>query len=81
MRWDNQPDLDLHVNEPNNVHVFYGNTSGISGFLDLDDTNGFGPEHYFTNCSTMVPGEYRVGVNYYQGTGNSTMSISVSAGT
>lgn len=54
--WDAQPDLDLHVYEPNNSHVFYGDKVGVSGSLDVDDRNGFGPEHFYTNCSTLVAG-------------------------
>lgn len=50
LTWDAQPDLDLHVFEPN-FHVFYSSRTGNNGFLDLDDTNGDGPEHYYTNCA------------------------------
>ena len=41
--WDNQPDVDMHVFEPNNVHVFYQNRNGVVGTLQLDATSGYGP--------------------------------------
>jgi len=53
LTWD-QPtsDLDLHVVEPNGAHVYYGNKSGDDGFLDVDDTDGYGPEHYIAGTVT-----------------------------
>lgn len=45
-------DMDLHVIEwldRNLQHVYYDNKMGVLGYLDLDDTNGPGPEHYFYN--------------------------------
>jgi uncharacterized protein YfaP (DUF2135 family) len=50
LTWDIQPDIDLHVFEPN-FHVYYSAKNGQNGFLDVDDTNGYGPEHYYTNCT------------------------------
>lgn len=53
--WDHKPDLDLHIFEPSTsnssgFHIYYRNRTGISGYLDVDDTNGYGPEHYYTSC-------------------------------
>ena len=45
-------DMDLHVIEwldGNVQHVYYSNKMGVLGYLDLDDTNGPGPEHYYYN--------------------------------
>jgi len=47
LTWGAEPDLDLHIYEPNGTHVYYSNRQGVSGFLDVDDTSSFGPEHYF----------------------------------
>jgi hypothetical protein len=58
-------DVDLHVFEPNNTHVFYKNKTGVSGYLDVDNINGFGPEHYYSDCKKLQVGEYVVGVNYF----------------
>ncbi len=67
LTWNSMPDLDLHVFEPSGSHVYYGNPTGTSGFLDLDDVNGYGPEHYFVSCDKVETGIYRFGVNYYSG--------------
>lgn len=67
MTWGAQRDVDLHVYEPDGTHVFYQNLLGNVGFLDIDDTTSFGPEHYFTSCDNLKTGAYRVGVNYYSG--------------
>ncbi len=42
LNWDSQPDLDLHIFEPN-YHIYYSSRTGNNGFLDVDDTNGYGP--------------------------------------
>ncbi|RKZ53916.1 MAG: hypothetical protein DRR16_16945 [Candidatus Parabeggiatoa sp. nov. 3] len=67
MTWDqgNQNDIDLHVSEPDNTHVYFGSKTGHSGYLDVDNTNGFGPEHYYSDCKKLQVGEYVVGVNYF----------------
>lgn len=67
LTWGAQPDLDLHIYEPNGDHVYYRNLTGTSGSLDLDDTNRQGPEHYFVTCDKLEIGTYRFGVNYYRG--------------
>lgn len=36
--------------------MFYGNKTGKAGRLDVDDRDGLGPEHYYTNCSSLVAG-------------------------
>ena len=47
LTWDGPTsDLDHHVNEPGGALVKYSNKQGEDGFLDFDDTDGFGPEHY-----------------------------------
>lgn len=67
MTWNlgNKNDVDLHVFEPKNTHVFYGSKTGVSGYLDVDNTNGFGPEHYYSDCKKLQVGEYLVGVKYF----------------
>ena len=59
-------DIDLHVFEPNNRHVYFSDKTGSSGYLDVDNTDGFGPEHYYTDCNKLQVGEYLVGVNYFK---------------
>jgi hypothetical protein len=48
--------------------------------LDLDDTNGFGPEHYFVGCQTLLAGPYRMGVSDFFGTGPETATVVIKAG-
>lgn len=44
LNWGGAPnDLDLHVAYPNN-HVFFSAKDGSDADLDVDDTDGFGPE-------------------------------------
>ncbi|MDM8569377.1 hypothetical protein QUF50_07715 [Thiotrichales bacterium HSG1] len=62
---ENNNDIDLHVLEPDKTNVYFGNKAGNSGYLDVDNTEGFGPEHYYTDCNNLQVGKYLVGVNYY----------------
>jgi len=67
LAWDGEGDLDLHVTEPGGVHVYYAARIGESGSLDLDNTAGFGPEHYHASCdpNRLQAGIYSVGINNY----------------
>lgn len=80
LEWGSQPDLDLHIYEPNGMHLFYMQQHGTSGYIDVDDTNGYGPEHYYVSCDTLQEGTYTVGVNYYWGYAPETASVQISAG-
>lgn len=67
LAWDGDGDIDLHVMEPDGTHVHYGARIGASGALDLDNTAGYGPEHYHATCDPdrLQPGLYSVGFNNY----------------
>jgi len=78
LKWGGQPDVDLHVYEPNGTHVYYSNRRGLSGFLDVDDTNGYGPENYFVSCESLETGTYRIGVNYYYGQAPEVAQVQIS---
>ncbi|MET0066220.1 MAG: hypothetical protein ABW076_07730 [Candidatus Thiodiazotropha sp.] len=80
LTWGSEPDVDLHVTEPNGTHVYYVNLQGVSGYLDLDDTTSYGPEHYYVSCETLETGTYSVGVNYYRGEGPETAQVQVTTG-
>lgn len=80
LTWGAQPDVDLHIFEPNGSHVYYGQLQGVSGYLDLDDTTSYGPEHYFVSCSSLEAGTYSVGVNYFRGSLPETAQIQIKAG-
>lgn len=80
LTWGIQPDMDLHMFEPDGTHVFYANRQGVSGFLDLDDTSSYGPEHIYIACSAIETGVYRFGVQYFYGTGPETALVQITAG-
>lgn len=65
LTWDtDRTDIDLHVFNPGGEHAWYRSKEGISGgFLDVDDTDGYGPETFTMESAT--PGEWAVKVRYY----------------
>ncbi len=80
LEWGAEPDVDLHVFEPNGTHVYYENPQGKSGYLDVDDITSFGPEHYYVSCDLIEIGTYAIGVNYYRGRTPEVARIQVKAG-
>ena len=57
-------DIDLHVFDPVGNHAYYDDQDGIPGaMIDVDDTDGFGPEIF--TYPLPIDGEYRVAVNSY----------------
>jgi hypothetical protein len=69
LTWDGVGDLDLHTYEPNGQHVYYNNKVGTSGYLDIDNRDGYGPEHYFASCdaSKLQTGTYDIKFANYSG--------------
>ena len=45
LTWNGDGDVDLHTYEPSGAHVYYSNMDGVSGYLDVDNVQGYGPEH------------------------------------
>jgi hypothetical protein len=81
LTWGAEPDMDLHVYEPNGSHVFWYTPEGFSGFLDKDDVNSWGPEHYTVDtCDTLETGSYRVALDYYEGNNPEVAIVQVEAG-
>ncbi len=62
-------DLDLYVVEPDGNTCWFGQpTTPNGGFLDVDDMNGYGPEHYYISSAegaTPVAGYYHIYVHYF----------------
>jgi hypothetical protein len=81
LTWDGVGDIDLHTFEPGGSHVFYGNPQGLDGFLDVDNTVAFGPEHYYASCDPGVlqAGTYSIGINDYSGGAGRTATVQVSS--
>lgn len=65
LSWDtDMTDLDLHVVSPDGEHVFYGKRLGNNGgALDVDVTDGYGPEIYAIPAPPK--GLWHIYVNYY----------------
>jgi len=81
LTWGSAPDIDLHIYEPNGIQVFWYNLDGYSGYLDLDDRSGYGPEHYnVPSCETLERGTYHVALDYYKGSGPEVATLQIKAG-
>lgn len=73
LEWFNTDDLDLHVIEPNNNHIFFNKrvSSTTGGFLDID-MNAFTyvkdpvENIVWENKNKLIPGKYKVFVNNYR---------------
>jgi uncharacterized protein YfaP (DUF2135 family) len=64
LTWDTATDVDLWVIDPKGEKTFFGAASSSSGGnLDVDVTDGFGPETF--TMSKALPGSYAVNVQYY----------------
>lgn len=73
LSWYNYDDLDIHVIEPNNNKIYYGNKgSSTSGRLDVDMNAGGSRSRsaveniIWKDKSKMLEGTYKVLVNNYQ---------------
>lgn len=66
LTWGSSPyDLDSHL-IGNGIHVWYDNKNAGSADLDLDDTNGYGPE---TTTIHDLKGQYTFVVHNFSGDG------------
>lgn len=79
MTWSGSGDVDLYTYEPGGSTVYYGSKNGVSGHLDVDNTVGLGPEHYYATCSSanLVAGSYRVSVDNYSAPAGLTATLQV----
>lgn len=83
--WDkNDTDVDLHFFWSGGSECYYSNKTPIWGSgaatsprLDVDDTNGFGPEN-ITIGAIPGPGTYRVWVYYYSDHGKGGTNVNAS---
>jgi hypothetical protein len=81
LTWDGDGDVDLHTYEPSGSHVYYSNMTGVSGYLDVDNTQSYGPEHYYASCSSsaLLPGNYQIAVANYSGADNRTATVQIAS--
>ena len=81
MTWNTTADMDIHVIEPNGTHVFYAAPNGSTARLDVDDTDGFGPENIFVPTGGAAAGTYQVYLVHYSGPAPTVATIRVTLGT
>ncbi|HIF9187352.1 hypothetical protein [Photobacterium damselae] len=81
LTWNGIGDVDLHTFEPNGSHVFYGRKVGTTGYLDVDNRYGNGPEHYYASCdiNKLQTGTYRVAVANYINADHRTATVQISS--
>jgi hypothetical protein len=78
LTWGHATDVDLHVFEPNGNHVYYSSKQGTYGRLDVDNQDGYGPEHYYSEQNAT--GQYIIAVNYFSGLVPETAYVVINAG-
>ena len=68
LTWDNDADLDLWVTDPCGETISWDHPSSRSGGeLDVDDTDGRGPENIFWTAGKAPDGRYTIRVDHYAG--------------
>lgn len=81
LTWDTMDtDVDLYVRTPGAQTLYYANRAGGGGQLDVDDTNGLGPENVtFTHdpANPTPPGAYAFAAQYFRGTIPTRATITV----
>ncbi len=67
LTWDGVGDVDLHTTEPDGSQVFYAHPLSRTGYLDMDNVTGYGPEHYYASCNpeNLQEGTYRISLANY----------------
>jgi len=66
LTWTNGADLDLHVIDPSGEEIYWQDPySASGGVLDVDDTDGYGPENIYWPKDEAPEGIYKVSVHHY----------------
>jgi len=81
LTWDYQPDVDLYVTDPAGETAWYSSQyTSSGGYLDIDDTSSYGPEHYTLTTENTVYYDqgYVISLHYYSGEGPTSYSVTVS---
>ena len=84
MSWSgSSSDIDLWMYEPGSTEqnkIYYSHKNGVLAFLDIDDTDGFGPEHiYFmeVNSASDMSGTYTLWAQAYYAPNGDIATIDV----
>lgn len=87
LAWFNHDDLDLHMVEPNKIHIFYANkkpaASKGGGQLDVDMNAGGGTTRtpveniFYPQVSKMLPGTYLLYVHQFAKRENQDMGFEI----
>jgi len=81
LTWGTSADLDLYVTDPAGEQIWYRHKQSSSGGeLDVDDTNGFGPENIFWPTGGAPNGDYAVVVKHYGGALPTDYTVVVTVG-
>lgn len=77
LTWDtDETDVDLFVQEPDGSWTCYY-SEGTTSILDVDDTDGYGPENIYVAPGEAMAGIYKVYVGFYSGEGCTTATITI----
>ena len=81
LTWDGLGDVDLHIDEPSGNHIYHKNREG-DGYLDIDNTKGYGPEHYYFRYKRGMPEKlaFKVSIVNYMGARGRQATIQVASG-
>ncbi len=77
LTWNtDETDVDLFVQEPDGTWTCYY-SEGTTSELDVDDTDGYGPENIYVAPGEADDGVYKVYVGFYSGEGCTTATIKI----
>lgn len=78
--WDATVDADLWLIEPDGHKIYYAdkNSSAGDGFLDFDNTVGYGPENIFFQ-ENIPAGTYVIQLDHFSGASDTNYSITLNA--
>lgn len=81
LNWDGLGDVDLHIIEPTGNRIYFNNAMSDAGYLDFDNTYGFGPEHYYASCDAnkVKTGTYSIGIANFRGAEGRTATVQVAS--
>ena len=78
LTWDtDNTDMDLFLIEPTGNVVAWCSRTGPTARLDVDNTDGLGPESLYVPAGMSADGVYQLYVGYYQGHVATTATIRV----